>query len=263
MFDIIDAHVHIYPMKIAEKAAKSIGMFYDIDMDYDGTIETLFAESKDLGIKKYVVHSVATVPEQVHKINEFILSESLKHSEFIPFMTLHPSLCEEEIINEIKWCKEKGFKGIKLHPDFQKFAIDDPVADKIYRNAIGNLPILFHTGDKRYNYSHPKQLAAVAKKYPDLIVIGAHFGGYSEWENVGCYKGLKNVYFDTSSSLSYLTKEQAVGFIKEFGCDRFFFGTDYPMWSAKDEYEKFMALNLTDKERRMIFYENISKLLNL
>lgn len=36
---IIDSHAHIYPDKLARKAARSIGDFYDIDMDLDGTVD--------------------------------------------------------------------------------------------------------------------------------------------------------------------------------------------------------------------------------
>ena len=38
---IIDSHAHIYPDKLARKAARSIGDFYDIDMDLDGTVDML------------------------------------------------------------------------------------------------------------------------------------------------------------------------------------------------------------------------------
>lgn len=37
---IIDTHAHIYPDAIALKTAASIGKFYDIPMDLDGTVDT-------------------------------------------------------------------------------------------------------------------------------------------------------------------------------------------------------------------------------
>ena len=43
MYTIFDAHAHIYPEKIAVKAAHAIGDFYDIPMKYDGTVEHLLA----------------------------------------------------------------------------------------------------------------------------------------------------------------------------------------------------------------------------
>ena len=38
---IFDAHVHIYPDKIAEKASQHVGEFYNIKMNFDGKIGTM------------------------------------------------------------------------------------------------------------------------------------------------------------------------------------------------------------------------------
>ena len=43
MRKIIDCHCHIYPEKIAAKAVESIGNFYYISMDMDGTYSNLVA----------------------------------------------------------------------------------------------------------------------------------------------------------------------------------------------------------------------------
>ncbi len=263
MFDIINSHVHIYPSKIALKATNNIGVFYDIKMNADGNVDGVLAECKNFNIKKCIVHSVATTKEQVHKINLFILEECKLHGEFVPFMTLHPDMSSEEIRQEIAWAICEGFKGIKLHPDFQKFAIDDANAEKIYNEAKGVLPILFHTGDSRYSYSNPEKLARMLKKHTDLVAIAAHFGGYSEWDKTDCYKGLDNVYFDTSSSLAFISPEEAKRLIATFGAEKFFFASDYPMWSVKDEIDRFMKIDLTNEEREMIFSKNITKLLGL
>ena len=263
--EIIDAHVHIYPDKIALKASKAIGDFYGIPMDYDGTVDGLLKVGKKAGISRYLVHSVATTPHQVHSINTFILEQLKAHPEFIGFITLHPDLTLDEIKEEIKFALDNGFKGIKLHPDFQKFYIDDPALDNIYKEASGKLPILFHMGDKRYDYSSQERLVRVANKFKDLKCIAAHFGGYSTWGNYREYENLKynNVYFDTSSSLYFLEKYKAIQLIKKFGADKFFFGTDYPMWDAKEELERFFSLGLTYEENELILSKNIKKLLNL
>ena len=61
MYEIIDSHAHIYPDKIARKAAVVIGQFYDISMDCDGSVEGLIKTGKRAGIGRFLVHSVATV----------------------------------------------------------------------------------------------------------------------------------------------------------------------------------------------------------
>ncbi len=262
--EIIDAHAHIYPEKIAQKATDTIGVFYDIKMEMPaGTPDRLFEDGARAGISKFVVHSVATTAHQVRSINEFIKREMDAHKEFIGFMTLHQDLTEEEVKAEVDWAIENGFKGVKLHPDFQKFNIDDEGVEKFYR-VIGNrLPILFHVGDDRYDYSKPKRLVNMAKKYPEVTFIAAHFGGYRCWDDAPLYDGLKNVYFDTCSSLTFISIEKAKELIDRFGADRFFFATDFPMWDAVGEIERFNKIPLTEQEREMIFAKNIKRLLKI
>lgn len=262
--EIIDAHAHIYPEKIAAKATDTIGIFYDIKMQMPaGTPEELLRVGKCAGISRYVVHSVATTAHQVRSINEFIKREVEAHPEFIGFITLHQDLSEDEVIREVEWAVENGMHGIKLHPDFQKFNIDDETAEKFYRAAEGKLPILLHMGDDRYEYSKPKRLVAMAKKYPNTTFIAAHFGGYRCWDEAEIYLGLDNIYFDTCSSLPFITTERAYELIKAFGADRFFFATDFPMWDATEELERFNKIPLTDEERELILSKNIKRVLRL
>ena len=261
---IIDSHAHIFPRKIAEKAVKSIGEFYNIPMNNSsGQIKDLLFCGSKIGVKRYIVHSTATVKHQVRAINTFI-SDSVKENPcFTGLMTLYPDMSIKEIDDEIKFATDNGLKGIKLHPDFQKFCIDDPKLFNIYAAAEGVLPILFHTGDKRYEYSKPWRLANVAKKYKKLKVIGAHFGGYSEWESLDCYQDLPNVFFDTSSSLSFLSVEKAESLIAKFGVEKFMFGSDFPMWAHERELEYFLQLDLTEEQKEKILFKNAEDLYNL
>ncbi|MBQ8719545.1 MAG: amidohydrolase family protein [Clostridia bacterium] len=262
--EIINSHAHIYPEKIAAKATVTIGEFYDIKMQMPaGTAERLIEDGARAGISRYVVHSVATTAHQVRSINEFIKREIEAHPEFIGFITLHQDLTEEEIKSEIEWAIANNMRGIKLHPDFQKFNIDDEEAEKFYRAAAGKLPILLHMGDDRYEYSKPSRLVKMAKKYPSVTFIAAHFGGYRCWSDSPLYKGLENVYFDTCSTLPFISADEAKRLIDMLGADRFFFATDFPMWDSKEELERFYKIPLTEEEREMILGENIKRLLKL
>ena len=72
MRQIIDCHCHIYPEKIAAKAVANIGGYYNITMDNTGTIDDLKKVGQGAGITQFVIFSVATKPQQVKNINEFI-----------------------------------------------------------------------------------------------------------------------------------------------------------------------------------------------
>ena len=262
---IFDAHVHIYPDKIAEKASLHVGEFYNIPMKFDGKIATMVDSWKKCGVEHCLVHSVATTHDQVPKINDFIrASVEASDGMFVGFCTLHPSMSVKEIEAEVDRIISMGLCGVKLHPDCQKFRIDDKHAMEMYEIIDNRVPILFHTGDKRYDYSNPDRMKVAAKQFPKQRMIAAHLGGYSVWEQaVPTLAGLENVWYDESSSLAFITPEQAKEYILAYGEDRVFFGTDYPMWSAAEELERFDRIDLTDTQREKILWKNITGFLGL
>jgi len=260
-YKIIDAHAHIYPAAIAHKAVVAIGDFYDIPMHGPGTPEGLLERGSTIGVERYLVHSVATTPAQVVSINNFIYAQTQQHPEFIGFATLHPLM--ENLEEEVDRIISLGLRGVKLHPDFQKFQLDSPEALRLFRCIAGRLPVLLHTGDARYDFSGPQRMAAALDAVPDLTAIAAHFGGYSQWQDVRAHLIGRDVYMDTSSSLTCLEPAEAVAMIRDHGVEKFLFGTDYPMWDHDAELSRFLALPLTEEERQAILYGNAARLLKL
>ena len=100
-------------------------------------------------------------------INDFLHEEIIAHPEFLGFATLHPDL--EDIEDEVDRVISMGFTGIKLHADFQQFAIDSDKAQYMYRIIDGRLPILFHMGDYRYSFTNPEKLLKLTKLFPNQI----------------------------------------------------------------------------------------------
>jgi len=257
---IIDMHAHIFPDKIAEKATRGIESFYDIEMDTVGSVANLIAEGERAGIDRFVVHSVATTAAQVESINRFIVSTVAQYPDkLIGFATMHPDY--EGIQQEIEWAMEHGLAGVKIHPDFQKFLIDDEKAYPLYECIEGRIPLLVHTGDYRYEYSKPERMARVMDRFPKLDVIGAHFGGWSVWEKAAEILGGRRIWVDTSSSLYSIAPETARRLIDAYGVDRVLFGSDFPMWKPKEELERFMQIPLTEEEREKILWKNAASLL--
>ena len=160
--------------------------------------------------------------------------------------------------------KNEGLRGIKIHPDFQKFKVDAEEMDAIYDEmAELKLILLLHAGDARFDFSGPKRIAHLLEKHPDLTVVAAHFGGYTEWGKSQEYLVGKNCYFDTSSTLWKLDYKTALEMIRAHGADKFLFGSDYPMWKHDDEFERFNKLELTEQEKELILYKNAANLLGL
>lgn len=259
---IIDAHAHIFPNKIAKKAADSIGDFYDLPMYSSAASDLLLKEEAEAGIDRVLVCSSAVTASQVESINTFIAGECQNHPEFIGLAAMHPDY--ENVAEELDRVVKLGLHGIKFHPDFQKFDIDDPKAIPMYKEiAKHNLPVLFHAGDNRYDYSSLDRIYNLMDQVPDLKVIAAHFGGYRRWDEGLLHEPRENLWFDTSSSLAFLDKEKALKLIDHFGVDQFFFGTDFPMWKPKEELDRFLQLGLSKEDNEKLFHENFDKLFQI
>jgi hypothetical protein len=269
---IIDAHAHIYPQKIAKRAARAVEDFYasaqqdeyglQINMG-SGELNELLDIAKEANVVKIVVSSVATSKTQVQAINNFMAESAASEPMLIPYATLSPEMDKNELRTEIARIKTLGIRGIKLHPDFQRFELDGEVAFKIFEELDGTLPLLIHTGDKRFSFSSPKQMVRAATAFKHLTFACAHLGGWSQWDNLDGYLKTPNTFFDTSSSLMVLSPKDAARIIRTLGIERFMFGTDWPMWNYKGEWELIEKLNLSEDELDKLLFKNACRFFNL
>lgn len=264
-FEIIDAHCHIYPDKIAQAASDHTGEFYSMPMEYNGTVKALLEEGEAGGVDRYIVQSVAVTAKQVPSINTYISNE-VKNSggKFaVGLGTLHPESADMKA--DMEQIISLGLRGVKIHPDMQNFAIDDPRHLDIYSFCEENsLPMLIHMGDRRSDFSHPRRLKNVMEMFPRLTVIAAHLGGYTFWDEAShILAGIPNLYTDCSSSFFALDDGEIVRIIRRYGAENVLFGTDYPMWDAGKEADRLLSLELDDSEKRAIFAGNAKRLFSL
>lgn len=261
---VIDAHCHVYPDKIAAAAVGATDRFYDVVSHFDGSVGALLSQCKERGVDHAIVQSVATTPKQVSSINNFIAKTVSENGGLLTGLgTLHPDSSDIEAdVNEII---ALGLHGVKLHPDIQKFKIDDYRCLKIYELCEKHgLPILMHTGDYRYDYSNPNRLVPILEIYNKLVIIGAHLGGWSVWEEAAeKLHHFENFYVDTSSSLPFGGEERIKKAISKYSVDKILFATDYPMGSQKEELDFILSLGYNEEELDKILYKNACKVFSI
>ena len=259
---IADVHAHVFPEKLAVKAAGSIGQFYGAEMYCEASMERLVAEEEKAGVSRYVISSSAVVPKQVRSIVEFLAEARKGHPECISFGSIYPGMDGyEEVLDELQ---ALGSRGLKIHPDFQKLPIDDPSGIETYRSiARRGLPVLMHMGDNRYDFSSPERLTNLIRQVPDLIVIAAHFGGWNAWDRSLAHPQPENAFYDTSSTTPMIPHDMVMRMFETFGPERFLFGTDFPMWSPEEMVRQFLTYDLGDSLREQILYGNFMRLFGL
>ena len=257
----IDIHTHIYPDMVAEKAAQSIRDFYKIGDTMNGTVQMLLDRGGQVGIEKFVALPVAIRADRVQSINNFIHQQTLEHDCFVGFGTVHADM--EDIPGEVERIIGMGLRGIKIHPDCQKFDIDDPKLFPLYDAIQGRIPIILHMGDQRYSHSHPARLRHIMDEFPKLEVIAAHFGGYTVYETARQELQDTNCIMDVSSSLMFMEPGVAEKYINLYGAERLAFGTDYPLWDPVKEVQRFLDLKITPEQKEQIAWKTAKEFLHL
>lgn len=257
----IDMHTHVYPNIIAAKAAQNIRDYYHLGDDMDGTVSMLLERGAMAGISQYLILPVAVKPEHAHTINQFTRDQVQAEPSFVGFGTVHAAM--KNILEEVHHIEEIGLRGIKLHPDCQRFDIDDPRLFPLYEEIQGRLPMMMHLGDENFDHSHPARLRKVLDNFPKLEVCAAHFGGHTMYDTAMEYLSDTNCILDISSTLMFLDKKTAESYVNHYGAERLAFGTDYPVWDPVREMDLFLSLDLTEDQKEQIAWKTASRFLNL
>lgn len=261
---IIDSHCHVYPQAIALKAVKGVSNFYDgVHSFGDGLASTVQKLWPIRGVGHAIIFSVATKLEQVDHINAFIASTVASSVGFFTGLgTIHPDTPDMPVV--VERILALGLRGIKLHPDTQRCAIDDPRLLPLYDACAGRLPILLHTGDSRYDYSNPDRMLAVLKMFPRTTFIGAHFGGWSVWDQATeMLHSFDNFYVDSSSTFHWVDSSKVKTYIRTYGSQKVMLGSDFPMWDVKPELDQMFSLHLSSAEYDNIFNLTATRLFGL
>ena len=167
--------------------------------------------------------------------------------------------------------------AVKIFPGHDTIYPTDKRLVPVYELCIKyDLPIVIHTGASSRNpdpakYNDPKHIVKVAKGFPTLKIVIAHYF-YPKVEY--CYELTKpyaNIYFDTSG----LADDEVV---EETGLDTIrnvltstveqrpsnvVFGTDYAMCNIKKHIALVESLAIRREFKEMIFFKNSIQLFKL
>ncbi len=262
---IIDFHTHIYPDNIAAETIDAVCRRSNINACSDGTLSGLLHSMDRAAIDISVISSVATKPGQAASITRWL--SSIAQPKIIPLAPIHPGL--RRIPHTIKKLKEQGFKGFKMHPDYQDFYVDDKKVYPLYESAQAEgMFILFHAGVDRGlpNPIHgtPARFAKIRREFPDLCIIAAHMGGEGVYEEAEeCLIGT-DIYMDTAFILQKMPFAILKRFLERHPVERVLFASDSPWTDQKEELDFFLSLSfLTDDAKEKITGGNAVKLLGL
>ena len=148
---LIDFHTHCFPDKIAKAAIEKLSFVSGGLIPYtDGTVLGLKGSMENSKTDISVVLNIATNATQQKKVNDFAATIN-KEEGIIAFGSVFPDA--PDALFELERIKALGLKGVKLHPDYQRFFVDDEKMKPIYKkiSSLGLITV-FHAG---FDYGFP------------------------------------------------------------------------------------------------------------
>lgn len=214
---------------------------------------------------------VVTKPRQFESITRFAeeINEGVFDKEgvrLISFGGIHPD--SDDYRHELNVLHEKGFKGIKLHPDYQQTFIDDIKYLRIieYASSLGMVIVThagFDVGYPQLTHCTPDRIMHMLEEVRPEKMVLAHMGGVFMGEWVEKLLFGQNVYLDTSYVADIMNPEQFVRMVRNHGADRILFASDSPWKDPGSLKDVICGMDFTEDEKEKIFSGNAKKLLEI
>ena len=252
------------------------------DQRPDGTVSALLEVMDKTGIEKCVCFAPFYEWGLDYNPNLWMAEELKAHPELTGFGVV--DIHGQDLTGQIKQIRELGFKGIKLHPAFQKFAIDRPEAFQVYAAAQeSGLFLSFHTGVHwhRIQDYQPLLFDEVAWNFPDLKFSMEHVGGYcffnealavilnnraEESGKCNIYAGLTSVFDNDRNRFWYLGQEKVRTLLHMTSDELCLFGLDFPYNDAGKitaAIEEIMRLPIDEDAKQRILGGNLARVLGV
>lgn len=276
----IDMHTHIFPDALARRAIENLERIADegsgregsLKACTDGTYNGLIDSMKRCGIDASLILPVMTKPSQFDTVNRYAAEINGKNGIY-SFGGMHPDC--ENVEEKLDFIKSLGLKGIKLHPDYQRCAVDDERYLKIVRHCLKlGLYVTFHAG---YDIGYPEPMYCrpdvfrsaymsllqefEEEKHPHIIL--AHLGGVTTAEKTMKYLCGLPIYLDLAFTFGVMREEDIAEIIRLHGAQKILFASDSP-WSDQGRSRVGLeALPISAEEKELISHKNAEKILGV
>lgn len=260
---IIDFHVHAFPDRIAEHAIQTLERKAEgVKAWHDGTTVGLLDSMDRAGIETSVVCSIATKPTQFDPILNW--SQAIRSDRLIPLPSVHPA--DSDLFRHLGIVAQEGFLGIKIHPYYQDFFLDEARVLDLLRCARDHkLMVVVHTGfDIAFSperRADPARVIRVLEKVDGLCLVATHLGGWGDWEEAGKWIGPAPVYREISFAGGFLEDDRIRSMIESAPPGYVLFGSDSPWNDPSHELERTRSLGLPEKLLQELLYKNAARLL--
>ena len=271
---VFDFHTHCFPDKIAGRAMASMvdRLCIEFTPVGDGTMGNLLDAMEAHGVDRCALCQIATKPGQ----SDVLLRTALAISSgelgerarrmIVPFCSVHPDSPDFE--RRLREIADAGIKGLKIHPFYQDFHLDDP-ARRRYFEAIADFGFMlqchcgFDPGFSNDGRCGPVHVANLLKAVPRLKFVAAHLGGWDDPFDGGTDRLIDLGCYADTAVLSYdRDKAEPDAVVRKWPAERLLFGTDYP-WNDYGRIIPWVRERRSEEDLKLIMGGNAARLLGL
>ncbi|MDE3078365.1 MAG: amidohydrolase [Chloroflexota bacterium] len=266
MNSIVDAHVHLFPPEVAASRGSYLARdrwfaeLYSNPKARTAVADELLASMDANGIERSIVAAFPWADEELCEQHNAYY-RSLGHRDRLTFLCTVQPRAGIRALDELRRCLDDGFAGMgEMNADAQGVELAEAEALQALAGALAEAGAAFmvHCSEPvGHSYpgkgaNTPDKLYRFATSYPELVVVGAHWGGglpfYYLMPEVG--PSLPNLYFD-SAAVDFLYKREifptAAGLL---GPERMLFGSDFPLLSQQRALSYARSAGLSEDTER-------------
>lgn len=272
----IDLHTHTFPAHKAPQVLDALTAYANsincpLRPHGDGTLADLLRRETAAGIDRFAICPIATRPEQHAYMLKFLgalrsgaCGEEAR-TRVIPAASVHPDVPDPDV--KLAELKALGLKLIKLHPYFQKTALNDPKMIRLLRAcAEADIPVLCHTGGDVTAggppMATPAMILEVTEALPELRLICAHCAAWDSPESLDLLLG-KSIRVDLSCQTFGDMDTRVRRFAEEHPQDCLFFGSDWPWADPGEHAARIASWDISPERLAAIMGGNAQALLRL
>jgi predicted TIM-barrel fold metal-dependent hydrolase len=260
---IVDSHVHLLP----ERLAARIRQFF-----VERGAPTLVypyapAEAREAlvraGVSRCWSLPYAHRGGVASSLNGWMAQTFLGDPFVVPGATVHPDDEVAKVVAEAR--TTLGLSVFKLHCSVGRFSADDHRLDPLWRNASETAaPVVLHAGSAHEGTATDEEMDAVARtaaRWPDAVIIVAHFGWPTTGRTLELLSRTRSVYADLCPVVAdpvSLTRASIAGLER-----RILFGSDTPTVAVpiEDSIARVRAWRLASEQEAAVLGGNALRLL--
>ena len=251
-FPVIDSHAHMDHQ----------AQFY---CPGDPGIDGMIAAMDRVGIDRVFIAPNMAINCDILEGNERVRRAAEKYPErVVALCTVNLNRMDDTRRTLEKCFRSPVFKGIKFHPDFMRYSVqDEDKMNEILDCAKANSAcVISHTDARLYPghltlYSHPAYFEPYIRRYPDVNFALAHCGLVPEGYDVSIRlaQQYENVFLDTTG-FRFSNRWTVEDIARKVGPHKLVFGTDMPFNDLSSALSRVLFADLPLNDRISILGKN-------